>query len=348
MATAGVVSARDEIPMPGPVIEPAPTRRPGSVRRTSHLDSTRREGGEFMSAIERIAGAARDLVTDADGQPRVVSEARLAISLDESGQIDGVEQEPSTPVCDALLGTRVGFGFRSSVKDLLSELAGTTLGLLVDDLSGAPAPSGYGSIRERIVLGLPDPVMPRGNRAVHQQADVCAGWRTGGLPFERRLAQQPLPFAAEPPLAPSLESEDQFAWHEMSDLGERQSRRIRRLDLWFDGEVIRADAMFRDITVDPDPDLSQRVVHEYTLEAVLDRDTLIVLDAVADPRSLPFATDCPLAAASARLIVGRPAGELRTLVRTLIRGPGSCTHLNDLLRSLTDAAGLAELLASAR
>jgi hypothetical protein len=132
----------------------------------------------------------------------------------------------------------------------------------------------------------------------------------------------------------------------MGPLGERQSRRIRRLDLWIDGEVIRADAMFRDITVDPDARLSQRVVHEYTLEAVLDRTTLTVLDSVANPRSLPFATDCPLAASSAGLIVGQRAGDLRTVVRTLVRGPGSCTHLNDLLRSLTDAASLSALLVS--
>jgi Protein of unknown function (DUF2889) len=270
----------------------------------------------------------------------------LAVHLDETGQIDEVEQDPPAPTCQSLLGTRVGFGFRSAVKDLLSELAGTTLGLLVDDLSGAPAPSGYGSIRERIVLGLPEPSMPRAEGAVHQQADVCAGWRTEGLPTERRLAGQPLPFSNEPPLAPSLDGNDELAWHQMGPLGERQSRRIRRLDLWIDGEVIRADAMFRDITVDPDARLSQRVVHEYTLEAVLDRTTLTVLDSVANPRSLPFATDCPLAASSAGLIVGQRAGDLRTVVRTLVRGPGSCTHLNDLLRSLTDAASLSALLVS--
>ena len=107
-----------------------------------------------MSALEGIGGAARDLVTGQDGRATVTSNARLAITLDDSGQIDGVEQEPSAPTCSALLGTRVGFGFRSAVKDLLADLTGTTLGLLVDDLSGAPAPSGYGSVRERIVLGL--------------------------------------------------------------------------------------------------------------------------------------------------------------------------------------------------
>jgi len=326
-------------------MESAPKRRPQSARRTSHLDVTRREGGGFMSSVERIAGSARDLVTDSHGRPEVASEARLAVTFDTEGCIDGVEQEPSDPACNALIGARVGFGFRSAVKDLLGDLAGSTLGLLVDDLSGAPAPSGYGSIRERVVLGLPDPEMPPvAEGAVRQQTDVCAGWRAAGLPTERRMAGQPLPFADEPPLAPTLVSEDPLAWHDMVKLGPRQSRRIRRLDMWFDGDLIRVDAMFRDITVDPDPELSLRVVHEYTLHADLERDSLTVLNAVAEPRSLPFLTDCPLAASSAQLIVGQRAGDLRTAVRTLVRGPGSCTHLNDLLRSVTDTASLAALL----
>lgn len=330
--------------LPGPVLEPAPPRRPGSIRRTSHLDVTSRPGGGFMSSIASIGGAARDLVTGPDGRAEVTSAARLFVSLDDQGQIDAVDQEPASPSCDQLIGTRVGFGFRSSVKQLLAELTGTTLGLLVDDLSGAPAPAGYGSIRERIVLGLPDPPMPVGAGGVNQQTDVCAGWRSGGVPTRSRMDGQPLPFSLEPPRAPSLEGDDSLAWHQMGQLGFRQSRRIRRLDLWADGGVLRVDAMFRDSTVDPDADLTNRVVHEYALSAEVDPDTLRVLAAEADPRSLPFPTDCPFAAASAGLIVGLPAADLRTAVRTISRGAHSCTHLNDLLRSLADIAVLAAFL----
>jgi hypothetical protein len=130
----------------------------------------------------------------------------------------------------------------------------------------------------------------------------------------------------------------------MGSLGFRQSRRIRRLDLWADAGLLRVDAMFRDVTVDPDPDLTRRVVHEYALTAELEPDTLTVLSAHADPRTLPFPSDCPFAASSADLIVGHAAGDLRTSVRTISRGAHSCTHLNDLLRSLADVTVLAPLL----
>jgi hypothetical protein len=330
--------------LPGPVLEPAPPRRAPSIRRTSHLDVTCRAGEGFMNSIVSIGGGARDLVTDEEGVSTVVAEARLSVSMDSEGRIDAVEQDPVQPACDELVGARVGFGFRSAVKNLLVELTGTPLGLLVDDLSGAPAPSGYGSIRERAVLGLPDPPTPAGAAGVYQQADVCAGWRAGGLPLRSRMAGQSLPFSAEPPRAPSLESADAAAWHSMDRLKMRQSRRIRRLDLWADGGVLRVDAMFRDVTVDPDPDLTARVVHEYALTAEIDPDTLTVLSAHADPRSLPFPTDCPFAASSADVIVGHRAGDLRTAVRTINRGAHSCTHLNDLLRSLADVSVLALLL----
>jgi hypothetical protein len=333
-----------EATLPGPVLEPAPPRRAASIRRTSHLDVTCRSGEGFMNRIVSIGGAARDLITDLDGLGAVATTGRLHISLDGEGRIDAVEQDPALPACHELVGARVGFGFRSAVKKLLVELTGTPLGLLVDDLSGAPAPSGYGSIRERIVLGLPDLPRPAGATGVHQQADVCAGWRAGGLPLRRSTTGQPLPFSAEPPRAPALEGEDPAAWHDMAPLEIRQSRRIRRLDLWADGAVLRVDAMFRDVTVDPDPDLTARVVHEYALTAELEPDTLTVLSARADPRSLPFPTDCPFAADSAELIVGHRAGDLRTAVRTISRGAHSCTHLNDLLRSVADVTVLAPLL----
>jgi hypothetical protein len=336
MEPDGPQQTSDTITLPGPVPEAAPPRRPGSVRRTSHLDVTSRAGAGFMGLVS-IAGAARDLVTRDAGSAAVVDDASLAITFDDVWRIASVDQHPAEPSCQALVGAGVGFGFRSSMKDLLVLLGSSPLGLLVDDLSGAPAPSGYGAIRERIVLGLPDPPMPAGmTDAVNQQTDVCAGWRAQGLPTRRRMAGEPMPFVAEPPVAPDLDGGDPMAWHAMPALGLRQSRRIRRLDVWPEGELLRVDVMFRDSTVDPDAVLTERVVHEYAVSATLDRGSRVVKEMVAVPRSLPFPTDCPLAAGSAALIVGQCTDTLRTAVRHVSRGPVSCTHLNDLFRSLAD------------
>jgi hypothetical protein len=297
-----------------------------------------------MTPIASIVGAARDLVTGPGGVT-VATHARLGVTLDEAGLIASVVQNPTEPSCEGIVGARVGFGFRTGVKDVLIALAGTPLGLLVDDISGAPAPSGYGSIRERLLLGLAEPSMPPATRGLNQQTDVCAGWRTGGVPTSRRLAGQPLPFEADPPVAPPLVEADGQAWHEMGRPGARQSRRVRRMDVWGEDDLLLVDAMFRDTTMDPD--LTERVVHEYSLTASLDRSTLTIVAIRADPRTLPFASDCPAAAGSAALFVGHQAGDLRQEVGRTSRGAISCTHLNDLLRSLADVGPLAELLPEA-
>ena len=63
----------------------------------------------------------------------------------------------------------------------------------------------------------------------------------------------------------------------------------------------------------------------------------------ATPRALPW-PECPQAAASASRLVGQPVGELRDFVRQDLSGTTTCTHLNDLLRSLADVATLAAIL----
>jgi Protein of unknown function (DUF2889) len=343
------VSTNFEGILPGPVTESAPTRRSNSIRRTSHLDVTRRVGGQELGDLDDIGGAARDLLTDSSGAGHTVATACLAISIGPDGRIATVAQEPAKPACDSLLDLSIGFGFRSGARELLTQLDGSLLGLLVDDLSGAPAPSGYGSIRERQLLGGPAlPVVPPEQAAAATgalQTDVCAGWRAEGVPTRHRQQSLEMPFDETPPEAPDLTTgPDPLAWHMIEDPRLRQSRRIRRLDIWRDGNRIIVDSMFRDSTVDPDEKLTQRVVHEYAVSAVLAGDLSEVLEIHADPRSLPFATDCPLAADSAQLIVGQRPSDLRRVVKKVSRGPVSCTHLNDLMRSLADIPHMAAIL----
>ncbi|MCW2522334.1 MAG: hypothetical protein JWO63_669 [Frankiales bacterium] len=289
----------------------------------------------------RIAGSARDLVTDGDGTAAISATASLDVGIDQHGLISGVGQEPSSPPCDALVGLRVGFGFRSGAKELLGALSGTLLGLLVDDLSGAPAPSGYGAIRDRVMLGLP-PLPPPPGRSSSPRADVCAGWRASGLAFGLAVAGEPLPFEAQPPVAPDLSSGDPLGWHAMPQLLAGQSRRVRRLDVWLNDGLVLVDAMFRDTTCDWDQ--TARVVHEYALTATLDADTQRILAIDAQPRSLPFPTDCPFAADSVQLILGEAAAGLRETVRGLSAGAVSCTHLNDAMRCLADIPTLVDQL----
>jgi hypothetical protein len=288
----------------------------------------------------------RDLHTDAFGA-HVVGAASLSVEVDDAGGISHVASEPADVDLAPLLGARIGFGFRGQVKELLVALTGTPLGFLVDDLNGAPAPAAYARVREEKLDGTATvmtapPTSDESPRAT--QTDVCAGWRADGLPARERERGRPMPFLTDPPVPPSLEEDDELAWHRLPPLPPRHGRRLRRLDIWRDADTVHADAMFRDYSVDPDG--TERVVHEYGATATLAGDGLRIVELTADPRGLPFPTDCPLAAGSARFLLGEPVGALRTSVRELSRGPASCTHLNDLFRSLADVATLIELLPS--
>jgi hypothetical protein len=341
------------VALPGPSMVSAPSRRPGSVRRTSHVDVTRVPLGAMISrtstaptaATVRIVGVkagARDLITRDDGED-VAGDAALALALDETGAIATLAQAPAVPSCTGLLGLRIGFGFRSAAKALLAATSGSPLGALVDDLSGAFAPTGYAAIRDGIFSGLDITIPPPAADAQRpSQLDVCAGWREHGMPMQRRLAGLPILFDKEPFRAPSLASDDPLAWHELPPLGHDQTRRLRRTDVVAERDHIAVDAMFRDISVDPD--LTQRVVHEYAVVATIDPATMTIVDIVADPRALPFPTDCPVAAGSAGYLVGHQVNDLRRTVRQLSAGPTTCTHLNDLFRSLGDLPYLLTLI----
>jgi hypothetical protein len=322
------------VQLPGPLTPSAPPRRRGSIRRTSHVDVVR-DPGDLAPSILALQGAARDLVTG-DGTADVAGVASLTVSLDEMGLIAAVDHQPSHPQCQELVGKRVGFGFRSAVKSLLTSTAGSLLGVLIDDLSGAVAPSGYAVLRDRMLRGHQATIPPPTDGIEEStQRDICAGWRTGGVAIERREHGMPLPFEEEPFQAPSLERDDDpIAWHHLPPLRPNVTRRIRRLDVARLDAGIEVDGMFRDIIVDPD--FTRRVVHEYAMTAILDPSTLDIVEIRADPRALPFPTDCPLAAASAGYLVGQRARDLRRTVRHVIAGPVSCTHLNDLFRSLGD------------
>jgi hypothetical protein len=103
------------------------------------------------------------------------------------------------------------------------------------------------------------------------------------------------------------------------------------------GRALVVDAMFRDSHFDGDG--TESAVHEYGLRAEIDPETLRLIHLEATPRVLPY-VECPAAAASASRLVGFHLADVRDRVRAELVGTSTCTHLNDLLRSLEDVNGL--------
>jgi hypothetical protein len=227
-----------------------------------------------------------------------------------------------------LVGRLVGRGFRAAVDRVCDP--GSLDSVLLSELPVVALLSGYGTLysgrmagelSDRLVRGLP--------------VDICAGWARSASMMVHIREKGEIPAPDGPAVPPA---DDADGWHAMPELAVGTLRRQRLLqrtgdDVW---------AMFRDTYARPDGVVS--VLHEYTLTATIGRsgadeaDERIV-SCEATPRVLPW-VECPGAAASAGRLVGQRLDDLRHLVRDDLVGTSTCTHLNALLSSLSQAAEL--------
>jgi len=319
-------------------------RTPGSVRRTSHIDMV--FDGPIIGGRLELLGHARDLLTPRSGPAEVLGAAQVRAALDETRVLRTLETHPSEEAAQGLVGRHVGVGFRAEVERLLNASAArrSPLYLLLDDLPVAALISGYAGLYTSGEDG-PDiaaAMLPSESdqRARMIKGDICAGWRSDGTMMVALRTSKRMPAPVGPP-APSLaRPDDPLAWHEIAPLASPAMRRRRLVDVTWGNPLIVA-AMFRDTHKSTDG--VETVLHEYTVSVTVDPRTLRVLTCEATPRSLPW-TECPEATGSARRLEGQPVSDLRRFVRKELTGTTTCTHLNDLLRSLADVAVLAPVL----
>jgi hypothetical protein len=322
-----------------------PARRPGSIRRTSSID-TARPGGLRGDAV--VDARARDLRTDPDGTGHLVAEATLRVRLDAGRRVLAIEADPPLPALERLVGSSAGSGFRARVDDVVpSERdAGSLVYLLLDDLPGASLVSGY-AVQRAGGFELEQPPGPGSGRALADlvRDDVCAGWAHDATIMVTIREQGRIPVPVGPP-APRLEPvADPLSWHALAALPAHGMRRRRRLDLVAPPPGERhfaVDAHFRDSYVGEDG--GESVLHEYTVAGTVDPAAGLVVEASARAQVLPW-TECPGAVASAGRLAGRTLASLRPWVRQELVGRSTCTHLNDTLRSLADVPALFDELA---
>ncbi len=335
-----------------------PPRRPGSVRRTSSIDSARPFG---LRADVLVEARARDLRTRGDGSAEVLGTATLRARIEgASRRLLSLETTPEVPALAALVGLRTSSGFRARLDEVApSERdANSLLYLLLDDLPGASLVSGYAMQRgeegQRKEGGTAAaPLISAGM----VRADICAGWANDATIMVTIRDKGVIPTPAGPP-APTLElADDPLAWHEMGPLPPHGMRRRRRLDIVAPtgdarylpgpgtaGGRWELDAHFRDSYVDHAG--AESVLHEYTVIGEIDAAERRVAQLAATARVLPW-IECPGAVASASRLTGMPLAGLRPWVRQELVGVSTCTHLNDTLRSLADVDALLEHLAGA-
>lgn len=319
-----------------------PARNRGSIRRTSSIDTARPNGlhGDLL-----IDARARDLRTAPDGSVEVAGAAVVEARIEgATHRLAAIETTPEIPELSALLGVLVGPGFRRRVDEAVpgEREAGSLVYLLLDDLPGATLVSGYALQRAGAFDEHDTPPERQSDLSAGflSRGDLCAGWAHDATMMTAVRATGTIPVPMGPP-APVLESpDDPWSWHAMAPMTPHGTRRRRRLDVLapsFPGGHHRLDVHFRDSHADED--VVETVVHEYSVTGGVDGDAGRITEVAARAHVLPW-MECPGALASAHRVVGMPLADLRPWVRRELTGVGTCTHLNDTLRSLADVAAL--------
>jgi Protein of unknown function (DUF2889) len=318
-----------------------PPRLRGSVRRTTSLDGRHPHGPAGPSELV-LRG--RDLRTTVDGTAVELARVEVHIGVDMQAGVLDIGSDPVEARLTRLVGTSPFVGWRRTISDLLPDHREerSLLYLVLDALAGWMGLSAFGLIDAPRPDGTPHQPAPRPGRQFDpaSRVDLCAGWQQGGTLLQLMGAGQSGADFVRPP-APALDPpDDPLAWHAMDPLPPYAARRRRRIDV-VAGVPLLVDGMFRDSSVDGQG--VEGVLHEYTVTAAVDPVTLQVVESDAVPRSLPY-QECPQAAVSAEQLVGHDVREMRSFVGREMRGPTTCTHLNELYRTFADIDALASQL----
>ena len=340
------VPVRRAVPGPDGPAEGTPARRAHSIRRTTTHDSVRADG---MQGPVTMIAVGRDLYTAPDSRAATLSEARLdVVTSHPENVIASISADPADGRLPALVGARASSGFRRAVDELMpaERGSGSVYYQLLDDLPTALLVSGYATlaaVHRDLVWDMShrEGVQGLRRRSIPlQTVDMCSGWVDGGV-MVSGLEEGIPPFFAGT-AAPGVGTDDPWAWHAHAATPAGAMRRRRRLDVWAADEATAGvEAFFRDSYMGTDG--VETVVHEYTVRAVVDRGTESFRMCTAEFGSLPW-PECPGALASAGRLAGTPVAGLRQRVRSDFTGVGTCTHLNDTLRSLEDVTALANVL----
>ena len=315
----------------------APPRLPGSVRRTTSIDSEWPEG--FGQPVA-MTGRARDILTlAAGGAPVELDSGQFTITASQAREILAIAVTPPHPRSADLVGVRAGGASREALKGVLGDRIGTPLFQVLDDFAGASLVGNWiwsqwsddwrpgGTVQ-----------MPAGVRGPRE--NICTGFATGAssLSPDGLAATGDTSHTEVGPLA---DPADPLGWHAMPEQSGVKFRRARRLDLYRDGDLLHADLGFQDSGSNPHG--TRSAIHEYRVHAEIDPATMTLVSLQALPLILPF-RECPGAAVKIGRLVGQPVAALRDAVPTILRSTLGCTHLNDVLRSLADVPVLAKQL----
>jgi hypothetical protein len=339
------ISVASPRPLPEPLDDSqtgTPARRRGSARRTSSLDMVWPDG---VGTSLHVVGRARDLVTTRDGNAVVLNEAAMHAVVDIERRITSIESTPPRPGIERLVGSRGGTHLRGAIDQALpgEREAATPLHLMLDDIAGTSLIAGLVWTRHMTPEETPELRQQAPSEFGQRKGKIlCSGLRPGGS-AQRAFAGETESVHAIRTAGALVVDDDALAWHEFPERPVVSMRRHRRIDVTPVDGVLEVDAFFRDSYWEPDG--TEMALHEYNVEATVDATELTLESVRAVPRVLPF-PECQWAPEHAGLLLGRRVATFRTDVQTTLTDLQACTHLNDMLRCLTEVPALTAAIAA--
>lgn len=315
----------------------APLRRPGSIRRTTSIDSDWPEGHDHPW---QMIGQARDLLTpfdDAGAQVLAIGGFRIIASPNR--EIQSIEISPDHPDTRRLVGARAGGSSRQAIAATLGDLRGTPTFQLLDDFAGASLVAGWiWSIWSDNWAARMTRLSADAKAVPHRKmVNICTGFAKGASSLAADGMPSPIG-QSRTDVGPLENPADALGWHAMPLQQGPRKRRARRIDLWREDGTIKVDAAFQDSGSNPEG--GRTAIHEYRLHAEVDAQSGILTALQVLPMILPY-RECPGAAVKATRMIGHKLADFRNDVLEVLPGPQGCTHLNDVLRALADVPLLA-------
>ena len=265
--------------------------------------------------------------------------------VDIERRITSIESTPARPGIEGLVGSQGGTYLRSAIDEALpgEREAATPLHLMLDDIAGTSLIAGFVWTRH---------MDPEEFAALRQQAPqgfgqrkgkiICSGLRPGGS-AQAAFAGETESVHAIRTAGALVTDDDSLAWHEFPERPVVSMRRHRRVDVTPVDGALEIDAFFRDSYWEPDG--TEMALHEYNVAARVDATDLTLVDVSATPRCCRSrsASGHPSTSCSS---IGRPVQSFRTDVQTTLTELQACTHLNDMLRCLTEVPALAAAISA--